>query len=51
MISSVLLFLPLFDEVYIIFAANGTCKASQGYAGIPEAVSTDGYDCKILLLF
>ena len=38
------------DDCYDLIAANGTCKANEGYKRVPEAVSTNGYDCKIMLL-
>ncbi|KAJ0112672.1 hypothetical protein Patl1_01749 [Pistacia atlantica] len=34
------------NKMSVILAANGPYKASEGYAGISEAVGTNGYDCK-----
>jgi hypothetical protein len=33
------------DDYHDLTAANGACKANEGYKRVSEAVSTDGYDC------
>ncbi|KAG6426950.1 hypothetical protein SASPL_111189 [Salvia splendens] len=42
------LFLISIYSLWLLFplGANGPRKADEGHAGIPEAISTNGYDCK-----
>lgn len=52
LVSVVTLFVYIrFATVTILFAANGSCKASEGDARVSAAICTDGYDSKILCYF
>lgn len=40
-------FLSSYVHWFVASVANGSCKAGKGDKRISEAISTNGYDCKI----